>query len=121
MSLKDQWQAYHEENPQIYQLIEQFAQQVIDRGYKEYSIGIIWERLRWHLDIETRTAHTFKFPNNHRAYYARHWMEQHPEHPDFFRTCALRSEGEGGRRDEYGVHEDDDRYSGDEPEQPDLF
>jgi len=111
-SLYEEWRAYHEMNPQVYELICKYAQEVLDRGWKEYAIATIWERLRWHLTIEVRSAHDFKLPNNHRAYYARHWLEQHPTFPDFFRTCALRSEGEGGDRDRWGRHEDDN---------PDLF
>jgi hypothetical protein len=47
----------------------------------------------------------FKLPNNHRAYYARKWLDVHPEHPGFFHTACLRSEG--GPRDRYGRAEPD--------------
>lgn len=115
MSLHDEWLEYHRDNPQVYQLICKYAQEVIDRGMKEYAIATIWERLRWHLTIEVRSAHDFKLPNNHRAYYARLWLDAHPDYPDFFRTCSLRSEGEGAPYDRFGRDRDE---NGDEP---DLF
>jgi hypothetical protein len=117
-SLYEEWRAYHEMNPQVYQLICKYAQEVIDRGWKKYAIATIWERLRWHVTVEVQTADDFTLPNNHRAYYARYWLEQHPEHPDFFQTCALRSEGEGGPFDRWGQARDD---GDDEGAQPDLF
>ena len=108
--LYKEWQAFHVANPQIYWLVCKFADEVINAGHKKYAIDSIWGRMRWHLDIETRTAHNFKFPNNHRAYYARLWLDEHPDYPKFFRTCALRSQGEGGHRDRFGVHDNDERH-----------
>ncbi len=107
-SLYAEWERYHKANPQVYQLVCKYAQEVLDRGLTKYGIGAIWERLRWHLTIEVRTATDFTLPNNHRAYYARHWLEQHPEHEGFFQTCALRSEGEGAPYDRWGRPRKDD-------------
>jgi hypothetical protein len=97
--LYQEWRAYHEEHPQVYQLVCRFAQEALDRGFHEYAIATIWERIRWHVTVEIRKEE-FKLPNNHRAYYARLWLDDHPEHSDFFRTACLRSEG--GSRDRFG-------------------
>lgn len=107
--LYEAWLAFHAANPQVYWHICRAAQEAIDAGFKKYSIEIIWCVMRHHINITTRGAHNFKFPNNHRACYSRLWLEEHPAYSDFFRTCALRSLGEGGYRDEHGIHEDDDR------------
>jgi uncharacterized protein HemY len=104
--LYNEWKLYHKQNPHVYQLVCKYADEVINRGYKEYAIATIWERLRWHLTIEVRTAYDFKLPNNHRAYYARLWLKDHPEYPKFFRTCCLRSEDDGPR-DRWGRHQPD--------------
>ena len=76
---------FHQENPQIYRLVEHFANEVIARGYKHYSINSIFERIRWHSQVETRDL-DFKLSNSHRPYYARHFMNQNPQHDGFFRT-----------------------------------
>jgi hypothetical protein len=96
---------FHRENPRVYVLVCQFAQQAIDLGFEKYAIATIWEVLRWEVQTKTRDR-DFKLPNNHRAYYARLWLKNHPEHPDFFRTCSLRSV-EHGQRDRYGRDVDD--------------
>ena len=83
--LKRAWWEYHKENPKVYELVEQYTFQVIGRGYSNYSINSIFERIRWHTDIET-TGESFKLSNNHRAYYARYFHHLHPEHDGFFRT-----------------------------------
>jgi len=96
---------FHRENPRVYVLVCRFAQEAIDRGATKYAIATIWERLRWEVQIVTGDM-DFKLPNNHRAYYARLWLKNHPQYPDFFRTCTLRSVT-GGPRDRYGRDEDD--------------
>ncbi len=83
--LKRAWWEYHKESPEVYELVEQYTFQVIGRGYRNYSINSIFERIRWHADIET-TGESFKLSNNHRAYYARYFHHLHPELNGFFRT-----------------------------------
>jgi hypothetical protein len=78
-------EAYHQANPEVYELIKRFTFQVIAAGFEHYSITSIYERVRWHTMVET-SGDPFKINNNHRAYYARKFMEDHPEHRGFFRT-----------------------------------
>lgn len=81
--LKREWWHFHKENPDVYELVERFTMDVIRRGFANYSINSIFERIRWHTDIET--GGDFKLNNNHRPYYARYFMHLHPEHSGFFR------------------------------------
>jgi hypothetical protein len=98
--LAEEWIDYHLANPHVYELICQYANDVLRAGHTKYAIAPIYERLRWHLLFETRTATDFKLPNAHRAYYARLWLSDHPEHPKFFKISTLRSERKP--RDRYG-------------------
>jgi hypothetical protein len=116
-----EWRAYHEMNPQVYQWICKLVQEAIDAGHEEYAMATIWEVMRWERTVKTRSAHQFKFPNNHRAYYARYWLENNPKYPKFFRTCPLRSLGEGGEHDRFGVHEADLRYNNGETKEIGFF
>lgn len=88
--LKYKWWEYHKENPHVYELVEKFTFDVIQRGYDRYSINSIFERIRWHTDIDTE-GDKFKISNNHRAYYARYFMYLHPQYDGFFKTKELRS------------------------------
>lgn len=105
-TLYEEWEEFHKANPKVYELVCHYAQQVINRGLEEYAIATIWERLRWHLTIETHSETDFKLPNNHRAYYARLWLDEHPDYPKFFRTCMLRSLSQSPR-DRWGRDFDD--------------
>jgi hypothetical protein len=108
--LEDRWLAFHVANPEVYETICKICQSILDAGEDHWSIAGVWEQLRLERLVKVRMAKKIRLPNNHRAYYARLWLEDHPNHSGFFRKCALRSKGEGGPRDEYGIHADDERY-----------
>jgi len=103
--LEAEWQDYHADHPEVYRLICRYAETAIQAGRKRYALATIWELIRWHYQIE-QGMEEFALPNNHRAYYARLWLIQHPEHPRFFQTCELRSET-GSPTDRWGRTEAD--------------
>ena len=88
MTLKDNWRKFHNENPEIYELVERFTFDAIRAGRKNFSINAIFERIRWFTSIETR-GDPFKLSNNHRPYYARHFMEMNPKYKGFFRIKGV--------------------------------
>lgn len=81
---------FHWDYPQIWELFEQFTFASINRGMEHYSSNAIFERIRWHIDIDTKSE--VKLNNNFRAYYARLFHVRHPEHDGFFRNRRLTSE-----------------------------
>ena len=92
--LKHKWWNWHKKNPHVWELFVQYTFQAINAGRKNYSVNAIFERIRWHTDIETK-GDSFKISNNHRAYYARYFHVMYPEHDGFFRTKMLRSLNQG--------------------------
>ena len=90
--LEAKWRVFHAKNPHVYELVKRFALEVIAKGYEHYSINSIFERVRWHSSIETKTEEQFKLSNNHRPYYARLFHKDHPEHDGFFITHAVKGE-----------------------------
>lgn len=88
--LQRQFETFITRNPHVYVLFEQFTFEAIDAGFDQYSSKAIVERIRWHTDIETEGS-SFKISNNHTAYLARKFVEDHPEHAGFFRLNELRS------------------------------
>ena len=81
---------FHLKNPHIYKLVCRFAKEAIDAGQTKYSVPAIWEVIRWEIKVKNKDL-DFKMPNNHRAYYARWWLNKHPDYPRFFRLATLRS------------------------------
>jgi hypothetical protein len=61
-----------------------FSDEAKNSGRNVYSVNAIFERIRWHTDIETVSDVPFKLSNNHRAYYARKYMNSDPSRNRFF-------------------------------------
>mgnify|MGYP000738737618 CR=1 FL=1 len=79
---------FHAENPEVYDLFDQYAQMIVTAGRKRYGVKSIAERIRWHRNIEAR-GQTFKINNNFPAYYARLWMKRNPQHGRVFELRVL--------------------------------
>ena len=73
----------------VYSLIERFTKQAINAGLRHYGMMSIVQRVRWHTQVETDDG-TFKLNNNHAPYYARHFMQQNPQHEGFKYTPGRR-------------------------------
>jgi len=85
---------FHNENPRVWSLFERFTLEAIGAGRECYSANAIFERIRWHVDIETSGGEV-KLNNNFRAYYARLFHARHPQRGEFFRNRRRTSEDDG--------------------------
>ena len=93
--MRDQVIAFSKDNPQVMVLFSKFTFDRINRGFKNYSVNAIFERIRWETDQADHDGiSTFKLNNNHRPFYARAWMKINPEHNGFFRTRKQTSKDE---------------------------
>ena len=81
----DSFLTFHRNNPRVYRLFEMYALEAIASGRKHYSARAIMERVRWDCEITTRGGQ-FKINNNHFPWYAKMFMEIHPEQSGFFMT-----------------------------------
>ena len=85
--MRDQVQRFHNDNPEVWDLFVRFTKNRIDRGFANYSVKAIFERIRWEVDgVGGKDQASFKLNNNYPAFYARRFMKMYPEHEGFFRT-----------------------------------
>ena len=81
---------FHKENPKVWEYFVRFTFEVIHRGFKNYSVNGIFERIRWETDqADVDGKSTFKLNNNYRAFFARWFMDVYPEHSGFFRIRSM--------------------------------
>lgn len=90
--MREQVTAFHEQHPEVWDLFVRFSFDVIKRGFNNYSVNAIFERIRWEKDMGGDGVNQFKLNNNYRAFYARRFMKLYPEHEGFFRTRQQVSE-----------------------------
>tara|TARA_Y100000593_G_scaffold77522_1_gene143566 strand:+ start:297 stop:650 length:354 start_codon:yes stop_codon:yes gene_type:complete len=84
--VRQQVKAYHKQYPEVWELFVQFTFDMIDKGFKNYAVSGIFERIRWEKDMGGDGLTVFKINNNYKPFYARAFMKKYPEHDGFFRT-----------------------------------
>ena len=85
---------YHEENPWVYEAFKRLTFQLINAGRQNFSASAVVERIRWGVSIGDYGPDDFKINNNYRAFYARLFHMEHPQHDGFFRTRKQKSADE---------------------------
>ena len=78
-------------NQEVWKLFEKYVLMIIQKDFTHYGASAVFERIRWHVQIET-TGKEFKLNNNYCAHYARKFEDQYPDHAGFFRVRRLVSE-----------------------------
>lgn len=87
----EKWLKFHQDNPAVWKAFEALTFKMISAGRKTYSAGTIIGVVRFRID-ETTTDDEFKINNHHIAWYARLFMEVHPQHEGFFKIRKLKYE-----------------------------
>jgi len=90
-------QIYHDfkqfdmHNQEVWNLFKKYVFMIIQKDFRHYGAAAIFERIRWHVQIET-TGKEFKLNNNYCAHYARKFEDEFPGYSGFFRIRRLVSE-----------------------------
>ncbi|BAQ90252.1 hypothetical protein [uncultured Mediterranean phage uvMED] len=85
--INEQAEAFSKQNPEVSRLFVKFTHEIIARGFRNYSVQAIFERIRWETDqADVDGKSTFKLNNNYTPWFSRKFMERYPEHDGFFRT-----------------------------------
>ena len=90
-ALGDKFDRYHRANPRVFELFLRFTLDLKARGRQHYSAQAVFERIRWHMDVETRDREGFKLNNSMTSRYTRLLETLFPEHKGFYRKRELRS------------------------------
>ena len=84
----DAFEKFHAKNPEVWKLFLRFSIQAHETGRLHYSSNAIFERIRWHIEIEIK-GEEVKLNNNFRAHYARMFHLYRPDINGFFRNRKL--------------------------------
>lgn len=88
-----QFEAFDAKHPEVFELFQSKATELLERGIKHYSSRALLEVLRWHFTVNAERDGGFKINNNFAAFYARKLMEHDATFAGFF---ELRGEPEEG-------------------------
>ncbi len=89
-TIQEKFEKYHAERPEIYDQLLRLTRELQSYGFRHYGMKSIWERMRWHFQIE-KGDQEFKLNNNYTSRYARKLVHDHPELEGFFEMRELLS------------------------------
>lgn len=91
MTIQHKFEEFHKDNPNVFRLFRRYSRMAKDAGSTQYSAKAIFERVRWHVNIATRSKDAFKLNNNYTSRYARMLADTDSSFTDFFVNRKLRS------------------------------
>ena len=83
-TIADQFAAFDQAHPEVYQAFAKFAAQMRARGYTHYSADGIMHIVRYHAAVNPERDGGFKINNNFVALYARKLVAADPSFAGFF-------------------------------------
>ncbi len=90
-TVQQRFAEFHESHPEVYEYILTLVSEVRTQGLGHYGIRPIWERLRWHFQIERGLGDSFKLNDNYPSRYVRMLIEDCPELRGFFELRRLKA------------------------------
>lgn len=93
-SIREGFLAFNAENPHIFKAFEQQALRAIEKGRTKISSKLIINWIRWHEYLESSDLN-FKINDAYQSYYARYFIEKHPQYGSVFELRKLRNEESG--------------------------
>lgn len=89
-TIQERFEAFDAEHPEVYDYLVGVALDLHRRGRKHYGMKAIYERARWHFQIE-KGREDFKLCNDYHSRYTRKVVADRPELADFFAMRTLKS------------------------------
>ena len=99
------WRRFHEANPRVWNLFQQFAFELINKGRTHCSADMILHRIRFEMAGEVITQEPVRINNNHSTYYSDLFMSTYPQHGTFFSKRRRISEDKPACDPDIQVHD----------------
>lgn len=89
-SIQERFERYHRDHPEVFACLVHLAYEVKGKGFRHYGIKSLFERVRWHFQIE-QGLEEFKLNNNYHSRYARLIIQEFPDLDGFFELRDLQA------------------------------
>ena len=93
-TIREGFNDFNKKNPHVYEHFEKQALKAIEKGRTKISAKLIINWIRWNEFLRS-TDKSFKINDAYQSYYARYFIDKHPEHAGVFELRKLRNEQEG--------------------------
>jgi|GEM_PF-5348459 len=91
MTHAERFAEFDRRNPQVYTLILQLVDGLLDIGVQRFGLRMVWERLRWMHVFVTKGEDKWKMNDHYVPYYARKLLADRPQLEGVMETRKLRN------------------------------
>jgi hypothetical protein len=98
--LQQKVREYHKKHPEVWDLFVRFSFELLEKGYRHYSVSGVFDRIRWEQGVGEDGVSDFKIGNNFKPFYARAFMKKHPEAEGFYRLRYQNTKDKPARESE---------------------
>lgn len=90
-TIQERFEDWLKANHEHFLLIRDYAYDALRAGRPRYGIAAIIERVRWHVEIDTRGDEEFKINNDYRSRIVRKLIDEDPRFADLFEIRELKT------------------------------
>lgn len=92
LTIQERFEDFHKRHPEVYAYLVALCFELRRRGFHHYGMRAIYERARWHFQVEKDLGEEFKLNDHYHSRYARLIMANYPEElGDFFELRELKT------------------------------
>jgi hypothetical protein len=91
LTIQERFEDFHSKHPEVMAYLVALCYELRRRGFQKYGIKSMWERARWHFQVEKDLGVEFKLNNNFHSRFARLILAEHPELEGFFELRELKN------------------------------
>ena len=92
--IEEAFRDFHARHPEVAEYMTGLSFDLLYRGRNHYGVKAVYERARWHFQVEKDMGEEFKLNNNYHSRYARLIMRENPQLEGFFELRKLKNERE---------------------------
>jgi len=89
LSIQQRFERFHKKHPEVLTYLVALCYELRRRGWQHYGIRSLWERTRWHFQVEKELGAEFKLNDHYHSRYARLILKEHPDLEGFFELREL--------------------------------
>ena len=79
LTIQERFEDFHKRHPEVYAYLVALCFELKRRGFRHYGVRPLYERARWHFQVEKDLGEEFKLNDHYISRYARLIVAQYPE------------------------------------------
>jgi hypothetical protein len=90
-TIQERFNEYDHCHPEVYKYLVSLCFELKSKRFRRYGIRSLWERVRWHFQVEKEMGEDFKLNDHFHSRYVRKIIAEYPEFDGFFELRKLRA------------------------------